>query len=169
MLKPKVEKILVAQIEKEAYSSNLYLAMASWAETNGFEGSSQWLYAQAEEEHMHMLKFIHYVNERGGKATIPAITEPPAKYKDIADVFSQVLKHEEYVTESINEIVKVCMDEKDYSTHSWIQWFVNEQIEEEASVRAILDKLHLAGKQNLYFFDKDIMALRQVATDNTQA
>ena len=160
MLNKKVEEVLVNQIEKEVYSSNLYLAMAVWADTNGYEGTASWLYAQAEEERVHMLKFIKYVNERGGKAIIPAIAQPPADFKDIKDVFAQVYEHEQYVTSLINNIVGVCMEEKDFTTNNWIQWFVTEQIEEEASVAAINDKLHLLGDHNLYMFDRDIMGMR---------
>ncbi|WP_430811201.1 MULTISPECIES: ferritin [unclassified Carboxylicivirga] len=160
MLKKKVEEILVNQIEKEAYSANLYLAMAVWADTSGYEGTANWLYAQAEEERMHMMKFIKYVNERGGKAIIPSIEQPPSEYKDIRAVFAQVMEHEQYVTELINGIVGVCLEEKDFTTHNWIQWFVNEQIEEEASVSAINDKLNLLGDHNLYMFDRDIMGMR---------
>ena len=161
MLNKKVEEVLVNQIEKEAYSSNLYLAMAVWADTNGFDGISQWLYAQAEEERLHMMKFIKYVNERGGKAVISAIEQPPAEYTGVKHVFTQVLEHEQYVTELINTIVGVCLEEKDFTTHNWIQWFVTEQIEEEASVQSINDKLRLLGDHNLYMFDRDIMAMRK--------
>ena len=160
MLTQKVESVLVSQIEKEAYSSNLYLAMASWAESSGFEGTAQWLYTQAEEEHLHMLKFIVYINERGGKAIISALKQPPIDYIDIRDLFEQVFKHEKYISKSINEIIGICMDEKDFSTNNWIQWFVNEQIEEEKSVKGILDKLNLIGSHSLYLFDKDIMSMR---------
>lgn len=160
MLKKKVEEILINQIEKEAYSSNLYLAMAVWADTNGYEGTANWLYAQAEEERLHMMKFIKYVNERGGKAIIPAIEQPPSNYDGIKAVFAQVQEHEQYVTELISGIVGVCLDEKDFTTHNWIQWFVTEQIEEEASVKTIIDKLKLLGKTNLYMFDRDIMSMR---------
>ena len=155
-----VEKILNVQIEKESYSSHLYLSMASWAEAAGYEGIAQWLYVQADEERLHMLKFIHYVNERGGKALISAIKVPPATFKDVMDVFLSVLKHEEFVTASINEIVAVCNKEKDFTTLNFVQWFVAEQIQEEKSARAIIDKLKLLGKQNLYLLDKDIMAMR---------
>jgi len=160
MLNKKVEEALVIQIEKEVYSSNLYLAMAIWADTNGYEGTAKWLYAQAEEERMHMLKFIKYVNERGGKAIIPAIAQPPGEYKDIKEVFAEVQTHEQYVTSLINNIVGVCLEEKDFTTHNWIQWFVTEQIEEEASVASINDRLHLLGDHNLYMFDRDIMGMR---------
>lgn len=163
MLTKRVEEILVAQIQKEAYSSFLYLAMASWAEAEGIQGTSTWLYAQAEEEKLHMLKFIHYINERGGKALIPAIQQPPAVYSDVQHLFKEVLAHEEQITASINEIVAACILEKDFTTQNWVQWFVTEQIEEEASVRAILDKLKLLGDGNLYLFDKDIVGMRKKA------
>ncbi|TLX72369.1 ferritin [Labilibacter sediminis] len=160
MLKKPVEEILVRQIEREAYSSNLYLSMASWAETNGFGGVSEWMYAQAEEEKLHLLKFMKYVNERGGKAVIPAVAEPPADFNDVQDIFERTLEHEQFVTESINEIVGVCLENKDFTTHNWIQWFVTEQIEEEASVSAIIDKLKLLDGHNLYMFDRDVVSMR---------
>jgi ferritin len=161
MLKKKVEDICNRQIEREGYSSNLYLAMAVWAETNGFSGVASWLYAQSEEERLHMLKFIRYVNERGGKAVIPALKKPEPEYRSVEDVFREVLKHEEFVTASINEIVALTLDEKDFNTHNFLQWFVMEQVEEEASVRNILDKVKLVGKNNMYEFDRDILSLRK--------
>lgn len=160
MLPKRVEEILNIQIEKEDYSSQLYLSMASWAENKGFEGVSTWLYAQAEEERVHMLKLVKYVNERDGVAIIPGIKTPPVDFEDIVIMFGQVLAHEKYISGSINEIVKVCIDENDYTTQNWIQWFVNEQIEEEASVKTIIDKLNLLGKNNLYMFDRDIVSMR---------
>ncbi|MBS1231214.1 MAG: ferritin [Bacteroidetes bacterium] len=164
MLKKKVEDICNRQIDREGYSSNLYLAMASWAETNGLSGVASWLYAQADEERMHMLKFIKYVNERGGQAIIPAIKKPGTDYKTVEGMFKEVLKHEEFITSSINEIVAMTLEEKDFNTHSFLQWFVTEQIEEEASVRTILDKVNLVGKNNMYQFDRDIMSLRGPAS-----
>ena len=92
MLKKKIEDICNRQVEREGYSSNLYLAMASWAETNGFSGVAAWLYSQADEERLHMLKFIKYINERGGKAVMPALKKPAAEYKSVEDVFKEVLK-----------------------------------------------------------------------------
>lgn len=160
MLKKKVEDICNRQIEREGYSSNLYLAMASWAETNGFSGVSAWLYVQADEERMHMLKFLKYVNERGGKAVVPALKKPDSEYKNVEEMFKGVLKHEEFITSSINEIVALTLEEKDFNTHNFLQWFVNEQVEEEANVRTILDKVNLVGKSNMYLFDRDIMSLR---------
>jgi len=160
MLSKKIEDILNAQVEKEGYSSNLYLSMASWAETKGYAGIAAWMYAQAEEEKIHMLKLVGYINERGGHAIIPAFKQPPVDHGTVPELFKSVLKHEQSVTKSINEIVALCAQEKDYTTHNWIQWFVAEQIEEEASVNEILDKLNLADTKNLYMFDRDIMSLR---------
>ena len=170
MLIKKVEKILNEQVEKEGYSSHLYLAMASWAETSGFKGIAGWLYAQAEEERMHMLKLVHYINERDGKAVIPLIKLPPAKYAGISKLFDQVLEHEQYISASINDIAGACIEQKDFTTHHWIQWFVNEQIQEEASVKEIIDKLKLVGNQNMYQFDRDILSMRTAdAADTTPA
>ncbi|MBN1143842.1 MAG: ferritin [Bacteroidales bacterium] len=160
MLNKKVEKILNEQVEKEGYSSSLYLAMASWAEVNGLAGIAGWLYAQSDEERMHMLKIIKFINERGGKAVVPAFKQPGKEFTAVRKMFEEVLKHEQYISASINEIVAVCMAEKDYTTHNWIQWFVTEQIEEEANATAILDKLNLLGDKNLYVFDRDILSLR---------
>jgi ferritin len=164
MLKKKIIDILNEQVEKEGYSSNLYLAMATWAEANGYAGIAGWLYAQSEEERMHMLKFIHYINERGGHAIVRAFKVAPKDQKGIRPMFEEILKHEQFISESINNIVALAIDEKDFTTQSWIQWFVNEQIEEESQVTEILDKLKLLGDNNLYLFDRDIMSLR--AADN---
>jgi ferritin len=168
MLKKNIEDLCNRQIEREGYSSNLYLAMASWAEVNGFSGVAEWLYVQSDEERIHMLKFIRYVNERNGKALIPAFNKPDVSYKTVEEVFKAVLNHEEHVTESINEIVDLTLQEKDFNTNTFLQWFVNEQIEEESSVRIILDKLKLIGNNNLYQFDRDIMSLRASASDSTE-
>jgi ferritin len=165
MLKKKIEDICNRQIEREGYSSNLYLAMASWAENNGLSGVAAWMYSQSDEERIHMLKFIKYINERDGKAVIPAFKKPATEFKSVEDVFTEVLKHEEFVTASINEIVALTLEEKDFNTHNFLQWFVMEQVEEEASVRIVLDKLRLVGKNNMYEFDRDILSLRKPAAN----
>jgi ferritin len=155
----KIEDILNRQVEREAYSSSLYLAMASWTEVKGLAGIAAWLYAQSDEERMHMLKFIKFINERGGQALVPALKKPEKDYKSVKIMFQEVLKHEQFITASINEIVALCIKEKDFTTQNWVQWFVSEQIEEEANAQKILDKLNLSG-ENLYIFDHDIMSLR---------
>lgn len=165
MLKKKIEDILNDQIEKEGYSSNLYLAMATWSEANGYGGIAKWMYAQADEERIHMLKIISYIHEKGGHAIVPAFKAPPADYTAVKPMFDEVMKHEQYITESINNIVHLCLEEKDYTTHGWVQWFVNEQIEEESQVSEIQDKLNLLGDQNLYLIDRDILSLRGGASE----
>lgn len=155
-----MEEILNLQVGKEAYASALYLAMASWAENKGYEGISEWFYAQSEEERVHMLKFLRYVNERGGHGIVPLVDQPPVEFKDVKNVFDASLEHEQMVTRSINEIVALALEEKDFTTHNWIQWFVTEQLEEESSVQRIIDKLNMLDGRNLYMFDRDIMNLR---------
>lgn len=158
MVSNKVEAALNKQIEFEATSSQYYLAMASWAETQGLGGIAQFLYAQSDEERQHMLKLIKYVNERGGQALIPAMKQQPQKFKSINFVFEEVLKHEVMVSNEINGLVDICLKEKDYTTHNFLQWYVAEQIEEEALARKILDKLKLIGddKGGMYLFDRDL-------------
>lgn len=160
MLSKKVEDILNVQVDKEGYSSHLYLSMAVWAETKGLGGIADWLYAQAEEERIHMLKLVRYINERDGRAAIIAVQEPPTEFGTVREMFDKVLEHEQFISGSINEIVQVCIDENDHTTHNWIQWFVTEQIEEEASVKALIDKLKLVGEHNMYMFDRDILGMR---------
>jgi ferritin len=160
MLPKKLESVLNQQIEKEGYAAQLYLSMASWAETKGYEGISKWFYAQHKEEIEHMLKLVKYVNERGGKPVIPQINRPPKDFSGVKEVFEASLEHEQMVTQSINNIVGISLEEKDFTTHNWIQWFVYEQLEEESSVKLILDKLNLIGSGNLYMFDRDILGMR---------
>lgn len=161
MLKAKVEKILNEQVKKEAYASFLYLSMATWADNKGYPGVAKWFYAQAAEENMHMLKVIDYITERGGKALVPSVEQPPSEWKDIRTAFEAALEHERYVSDSIYKIVDTAIAEKDHATNNWAQWFVTEQVEEEASVGLILDKLNLFGEKiNYYMFDKDILQMR---------
>ena len=110
MLKKKVEELCNRQVEREGYSSNLYLAMASWAENSGLPGIASWLYAQAEEERIHFLKFIKYINERGGSAIIPDFKKPEVGFKTAEELFNEVLNHEEFITASINEIVHLTLE-----------------------------------------------------------
>jgi ferritin len=108
-----------------------------------------------------MLKLVHYLNDRGGTAVTPALDAPDAKFKSLLDVFQQVLKHEEYISESINELYAVCTKEKDFTTANYLQWYINEQIEEENTVRNILDQIKVAGtdKGGLFMMDKEFAAM----------
>ena len=156
----RVEAALNDQILKEASSSQYYLSMASWAENNGLNGTSKFMYTHADEERFHMLKLVKFVNERGGKAIIPSIGQPPTEFDNLKSVFELLLKHEISVTDSINNLVDICLQEKDYTTHNFVQWYVSEQLEEEALARTILDKLKLIGDDNggMYMFDRDLEA-----------
>ncbi|MFT6845284.1 MAG: ferritin [Flavobacteriales bacterium] len=158
MLSSKVEDALNKQIQIEAASSQFYLAMASWAETQGFNGTSLFLYHHSDEERMHMLKLVKFVNERGGKAIVPALEQPPHSFSDLTQIFQTLLDHEMVVTQEINDVVDICLNEKDYSTHNFMQWYVSEQIEEEALARNIMDKLKMIGadKGGMYLFDRDL-------------
>ena len=161
MISKLVEKAINEQIKREEHSSRIYLAMASWAERNGYPGAANWLYVQTEEERIHMLKLVHYLNDRGGSAVIPALDAPTAKFKSLAEVFHQVLKHEEYISASINELFGVCTKEKDFSSANYLQWYITEQIEEESTVRSILDQIKLAGtdKGGQFMMDKEFSAM----------
>lgn len=158
MLSSKVSTALNKQIQLEASSSQYYLAMASWAETQGLNGVAGFLYKHSDEERMHMLKLIKFVNERGGQAIVPSLEQPPVKFKSVKFVFEEILKHEVKVTNEINKLVEITLKEKDYTTHNFLQWYVSEQIEEEALARQIVDKMKLIGedKGGLYFFDRDL-------------
>lgn len=162
MLSKKVEAALNNQIKLEAESSQFYLAMACWAENSGFPGTSDFLYLHSDEEREHMLKLVKYVNERGGTAKIPALKAPPADFKSLTNIFKELLSHETTVTKEIHKVVDVCLSEKDYTTHNFMQWYVAEQIEEEALARTILDKINMIGtdKGGMYLFDRDIVGMR---------
>lgn len=155
----RIEELLNDQIEKEYSSSQLYLSMASWSENQGFNGTASFLYAHSDEEREHMLKLVKFINERGGTAVIPAIYKPDVSFDSMESIFQSLLDHEVKVTESINNIVDACLNEKDYTTHNFIQWYVSEQLEEEALARNIMDKLRLIGndKGGLYLFDRDML------------
>ncbi|MDV6169975.1 ferritin [Flavobacterium sp. DG1-102-2] len=158
MLSDKMQQALNDQIRMEAESSQIYLAMASWAEIKGFEGISAFMFKQSDEERQHMLKLLKYVNQRGGEAVVSALDEPRLDYSSFRTLFRQLYEHEVKVSASINELVDIALTGKDYATHNFLQWYVSEQIEEEATAKVILDKIDLIGddKGGLYMFDNDM-------------
>lgn len=161
MLSKKIEAALNGQVAIEAASSQAYLAMASWAENQGLGGTAAFLYRHSDEERLHMLKLVKFINERGGRAVIPALKQPGTNFKSITDIFRSLLEHETFVTGEINKVVDLCLKEKDYTTHNFMQWYVGEQIEEEGLARTLIDKLNLIGndKGGLYLFDRDLVSL----------
>ncbi|MCF2873942.1 MULTISPECIES: ferritin [unclassified Tenacibaculum] len=169
MLSKKIEKALNQQIKIEAESSQVYLSMACWAEIQGFEGVAQFMYAHSDEERMHMLKLVKFVNERGGHAQVSALAAPPIEFGSFKDMFQTLFDHEVMVSKSINDLVHITLEERDYATHNFLQWYVSEQIEEEALARTILDKINLIGddKGGLYLFDNDVKQIVVQGADNT--
>lgn len=160
MLTKPIQDALNKQVQMEAESSQAYLAMASWSEIQpGLQGVTDFFYQQSDEERAHMLKLIRFINERGGFALTPALEQPIITFKSVKNVFDEFLKHELKVSSSINELVHLSLTEKDYATHNFLQWYVNEQMEEERVARTLTDKLELVGddKGGLYLFDRDIM------------
>ena len=161
MLSKNIEKALNKQIKIEAESSQIYLAMACWAEVKGLEGVAAFMIDQSQEERDHMLKLVKFVNERGGHAQISELAAPHVTFESFKEMFEELLAHEIFVSNSINELVHITLEARDYATHNFLQWYVAEQIEEEAVARTILDKINLIGddKGGLYLFDRDIQQL----------
>lgn len=157
----KVETAINKQIQKEEFSSRLYLAMAIWCEVNGYPGASAFLYHHSEEERMHQMKFIHYVDERNGKAELYAQEQPAAKFSSLQQMFEQILHHEEYITDSINKLYELTLEEKDFTTGNFLQWYITEQQEEEAMMHTILDKIKLVGadESGMFHIDKELAAM----------
>lgn len=161
MLQNSIEQALNNQIRIEAESSQIYLSMACWAEVQGLEGVAQFMYKQSDEERQHMLKLVKYVNERGSHAKITELKAPKTTFGTFKEMFEELYQHELFVSNSINELVHITLGEKDYSTHNFLQWYVAEQIEEEAQAKTILDKINLIGEDRggLYLFDRDIQQI----------
>jgi ferritin len=161
MISKSIQKALNEQIAKEAYASFYYLAMASWCDKSGLPGSAKFLYSQSAEEHAHMIKIFTYINETGGHAETPNIAQPPLNYKSVEEIVHLVLEHEREVTKSINDLVDLCLKEKDYSTFHFLQWYVSEQHEEEHLFMSLIDKINTLGgdKGTMYWIDKDLGAM----------
>jgi ferritin len=157
----KIQDLLNDQIKYEASASMQYLAMASWADHEGFGGVAEFFYAQSEEEKAHMTKLVKFVNERGGKVNVPALDKPLDNFKSLNALFEQFLKSEMFVTEQINHVIFECLQHKDYNVHNFMQWYVTEQLEEESMARTLLDKLNIIGedKTGHYLFDRDIITI----------
>jgi len=172
MITPRIESELNKQVLSEAYSSQLYLSMAIWAETQGFEGVASFMFKHSDEERAHMLKLVKFINERGGTAAVPPLDAPPSNWDRLLSVFQDLLDHEIEITQKINELVKATLEEQDYTTQNFLQWYVSEQIEEEALARTILDKLKILGDtpgSGLYMFDRDVAGITVVSANDAPA
>ncbi len=145
----KMKKALNDQVALEASASNNYLAMASWCEVTGYQGAANYFYAQSDEERTHLLKVVHYLNALGAVATIPAIKSPVSFYKSLEGLIKTALKNEQTVTTAIHKMVEIAQKEKDHSTYAFLEWFVNEQVQEETKFETILQKFDLLGRDKL--------------------
>jgi ferritin len=158
MISEKMEAAINEQIKWEMYSSYLYLSMSAHFAGEGLPGFAHWMRLQAQEELSHAMKFYDYLLERGGKVELAAIDQPPHAWSSSLEVVEETLKHEQHVTARINDLVSVAMEEKDYAANIFLQWFVEEQVEEEDSVCEVLDKLKLIGGDGagMYMLDKEM-------------
>ena len=158
MLEAKIENALNDQIAMECKASFVYLAMANWCEQEGLSGCAQFLFQHSEEERNHMLKLIHYINSVDGKAVIPHVNADKTSWEGIRPLLEEVYEHEKKVTASIHEIVSISQDLKDFRTQNFLQWYVDEQLEEETLVKDILDTVRLIGNgpQSLYYINKEL-------------
>ncbi len=148
-ISPKMKKALNDQVALESAASNSYLAMASWCEVTGYQGSADYFYAQSDEERTHMLKVVHYLNDMGATATISAIKAPSGSFKSLEGILKTALKNEQTVTAAIHKMVEITQKEKDHSTYAFLEWFVNEQVQEETKFETLLQKFDLIGRDKL--------------------
>lgn len=160
MINEKVGKILNEQVNKELYSAYLYLSMSSYFSDIGLLGFANWMRVQFQEEQAHAMFIYDFLINRGEKVVLTAIDGPPNTWSGPLNVMEEVLKHEMYVTSLINNIISVAEEAKDRATMSYMNWFVDEQVEEEANAQDIIAKLKLIGddKSALYLLDKDLSA-----------
>jgi ferritin len=158
MLKDKMQQALNEQINAELYSSYMYLAMSAYFEAQSLKGFANWMRIQAQEELLHVAKFFDFISDRGGRAVLAAVAAPPKDWDHPLAAFEATYKHECEVSERINKLVDVARELSDHATHNFLQWFVAEQVEEEASVDQVVQQLRLVGKdsQGLFLIDREL-------------
>jgi len=152
---------LNAQMTKEAHASQIYLSYAAWADKQGFSGIANFLFKHAQEERNHMMKVLEYILKRGAEVEVSAIPAPPKNPVSINNCFEKVFEHEVDNTNAVYKLVKMSHDQEDWATWNFMQWFVKEQVEEETLAMNLLDKMKIAGGENmnsnaLYLFDKEM-------------
>ncbi len=158
MLSEKVQNALNGQLNAELYSSYLYLSMSSYFKADNLDGFANWMFAQAQEEMMHAMKFYDFINQRGGRVALSAIDAPQKDWNSPQDAFENVLAHEQKVTGLIHELVEVALSEHDHATNIFLQWFVTEQIEEEESANSVVQQLKFMSGTNggLFMLDREL-------------
>ena len=145
MISQKIQDAINAQINRELYSEYLYLSMQASMSSLDLDGFANYFQVQTQEEHFHAMKMYNFILDRGGKIVLQKIDGPPVEFKSVIDVFEQTLTHEQFVTKCINELMDIAVKENDHAASSFLKWFVDEQVEEEATVTKILSKLKLIG------------------------
>jgi ferritin len=155
MLIPKIEQALNQQLHAELYSSYLYLSMSAYFESQNLAGMAGWMRVQAQEELGHAMKFFDFINERDGKVTLAQVDGPKIAWDSPLNAFQEAYEHECKVTGLINDLVDLSLAERDHAANAFLQWFVSEQVEEEASVLTIVDKLKLVGDNSVALFMLD--------------
>jgi len=158
MLSKTMEKALNDQINKEMFSSYLYLAMSAYLSTQYLEGFAKFFKVQSQEEMNHAMKLFGYINERGGQVVLDKLDKPQTNYKDIEEIFTQTLEHEKFITKSIHELVELAIQEKDHASKSFLDWYVNEQVEEEANMDNWLAKIKMVGNKGQALIMMDVHA-----------
>jgi len=160
MISKDMTKALNEQINKELYSAYLYMGMSAFAERKGMPGIANWLAIQTQEELSHVQKFYQYVLRQGATVELEMIDKPAFKGETALELFEQVLEHEKLITASINNLVDIAVKERDHATEVFLQWFVNEQVEEEENACGIIDQLKLAGGAGggLFMIDRELAA-----------
>ena len=168
MLKENVQDALSGQLSAEMYSSYLYLSMSSYFSSTGLAGFANWMRVQAKEELMHAMKFYDYINERGGRIVLKPVEGPPTEWKSPLDAFEHTFRHEQMVTGLINGLVDLAIEEKDHATNNFLQWVVSEQVEEEASAGAVLQKVNRVGENTSSLFMLDSELAQRIFTPPAQ-
>ncbi len=169
MLNKKMLNALNDQMSNEFYSAYLYMSMSAASAAMGLKGAANWFMVQYHEEMFHFMKFYDYVISQGGAVTLAAVKAPPSTFKSLLDMFEQTLKHEQFITQCINELLELALKEKDHATAVLLQWYVTEQVEEEANDNDVLTRLRLAGKEGNGLFMVDNELAQRVFTPQPPA
>ena len=158
MLSEKMQKSLNEQLNAELYSAYLYLSMRAWFESKNLKGFANWMNVQTQEETVHALKFFSFIADRGGQVKLGQIKGPEIEWASPLAIFEAAYKHEQYVTSRINDLVNIAIEEKDHATNSFLQWFVSEQVEEEANADGVIKQLKLVESTpgGMFMLDKEL-------------
>lgn len=157
MINKRIEDAINAQINEELFSAYLYLSMSAYFAGKSLNGFANWMRVQASEEQFHAMKFYDYLLERGGTVELLAIDKPEKEWDSIVDVFVATYDHEQHITSKINELVSISVEEKDFASQNFLQWYVNEQVEEEATASEILEQIKFLGdnKHGILMLDRE--------------